>query len=102
MGQYSASNLNDEAPVFSLDKLPITSGRVGKVARHYARKLRLPLTAHVLRHTFATWSLRRSGNLYAVSKALGHSQVAQTEIYVSADVEDLRSTVEQLPGLESW
>lgn len=94
--------LDDQAPVFALDSTPIRPNRVGKIARRYARVLNLPLTAHVLRHTFATWMLRRSGNLYAVSKALGHAQLAQTQIYISADVEDLRPAVDNLPDLESW
>jgi site-specific recombinase XerD len=94
--------LDSSAPAFSLDQVAIEPNRVGKVARRYAIALSIPLTAHVLRHTFATWMLRRSGNLYAVSKSLGHSQVRQTEIYVSADVEDLRSALEQLPGVDGW
>ena len=94
--------LDSSAPVFSLDGQAILPNRVGKVARRYARELNIPLTAHVLRHTFATWMLRKSGNLYAVSKSLGHSQVRQTEIYVSADVEDLRGPLGLLPGIEDW
>lgn len=94
--------LDSSAPVFSLDGRPILPNRVGKIARSYARALGLPLTAHVLRHTFATWMLRKSGNLYAVSKSLGHAQLRQTEVYVSADVEDLRGPLESLPGVDGW
>ena len=31
------------------------------------------ITPHTLRRTFATWGVRRTGNLFAVSKLLGHS-----------------------------
>lgn len=92
----------DREPVFSLNGAPINPNRVGKVARKLAIRLHIPLTAHVLRHSFATWMLRRSGNIYAVSKSLGHSQLAQTQIYVSADVEELREALETLPGLDDW
>jgi site-specific recombinase XerC len=92
----------DSAPVFSLDENLIRPNRVGKIARRIALATGLPLTAHSLRHTFATHALRRSGNLYAVSKALGHSQVKQTEIYLAADVADSESAVESLPALDSW
>lgn len=107
LGQVLASwrevqQLDSNAPVFSLDGRPILPNRVGKIARGHARALGLPLTAHVLRHTFATWMLRRSGNLYAVSKSLGHAQLRQTEVYVSADVEDLRGPLESLPGVDGW
>lgn len=89
-------------PCFSLDGGALVAARIGKIARRVSRLSNVKFTAHVLRHTFATWSLRRSGNLYAVSKALGHAQVAQTEIYVSADPELLRNAVATLPALDAW
>lgn len=92
----------DNPPVFSLDGKAINPNRVGKIARRVARATGLPLTTHVLRHSFATHSLRKSGNLYAVSKALGHSQLRQTEIYLAADVSDSEAAVDSLPGLDSW
>lgn len=90
------------APVFSLDGRPISANRAGKIARRVAIATGLPLTTHVLRHTFATWALRRSGNVYAVSKALGHSQLKQTEIYLSAAPGDSAAAVAALPDLDSW
>jgi site-specific recombinase XerD len=92
----------DTAPVFSLDSTPIQPNRVGKIARRIALATGLPLTAHSLRHTFATHALRRGGNLYSVSKALGHAQVKQTEIYIAADESDTEAAVDSLPGLDSW
>lgn len=89
-------------PVFSLDGKPIAPGRVVKIAQHVRAASGVQFTTHELRHTFATWALRRSKNLYAVSKSLGHSQLRQTEIYVSAEVSDLRDAVNQLPGIADW
>lgn len=89
-------------PVFSLDGKPIQPNRVGKVARQVARACGVKFTAHCLRHSFATWMLRNSGNLYAVSKALGHADLKQTAIYLWADVQDLRGPLDSLPGLDSW
>jgi integrase len=94
--------LGDNAPVFSLDETPIQPNRVGKIARRIALATGLPLTAHSLRHTFATHALRRSGDIYAVSKALGHSELKQTQIYIAADVADSEAAVDSLPGLDSW
>ncbi|MFN8504276.1 tyrosine-type recombinase/integrase [Kouleothrix sp.] len=94
--------LDDNAPVFSLDGKPLRPARPGKIVARISAKCGVQFTTHMLRHTFATWTLRKSGNLYAVSKSLGHSQVRQTEIYVSAAVEDLREAVEQLPDIHDW
>lgn len=94
---------DDRTPVFRLvGSDPLDPNRVGKIAREYAELLNLPLTAHTLRHTFATWSLRKSGNLYAVSKALGHKHLTQTEIYLRSDPADSAPAVDALPGLDAW
>jgi len=92
----------DDLPVFSLDGVPIVSERAGKICREHSKALRVPFHTHSLRHTFATMMLRKSGNLYAVSKALGHLDIKQTEIYLSADVADIRAALDKLPGLEDW
>ncbi len=94
--------LESSAPVFSLDQVPIAPGRVVKIAQRVRLASSVQFTTHELRHTFATWTLRKSKNLYAVSKSLGHSQLRQTEIYVSAEVSDLRDAVNQLPGVADW
>ncbi|MEX2402412.1 MAG: site-specific integrase [Rhodothermales bacterium] len=39
---------------------------------------------HVARHSFADLARRKSGNLYAISKALGHSNLNITERYLSS------------------
>lgn len=94
--------LDQAAPVFALDQVAIRPARVGKVVRRIGKELALPLTAHILRHTFATWTLRRSRDLYGVSRALGHSRIGQTEVYVSADADMIRGTVGALPELGDW
>ena len=93
----------EEAPVFALvSKKPVRANQINRAARRVAASSGVAFTPHVLRHTFATQMLRRSGDLYGVSKALGHSQVAQTEIYLSADPEHIRATVDKLPGIDNW
>jgi site-specific recombinase XerD len=94
--------LGEASPVFSLDQVPIKPNRVGKIARRIALATGLPLTAHSLRHSFATHALRRGGNLYSVSKALGHAQLKQTEVYLAADESDSAPAVDSLPALDSW
>ena len=49
-------------------------------------------TPHEYRHTCGTLLYRRTKNIYAVAKFLGHSDVViTTKIYVHNDVEALRA-----------
>jgi integrase len=91
-----------DAPVFSLNGIEIKPTRVGKIAAQWRAAAGVRFSAHILRHTFATFALRGSKDVYAVSKALGHAQLKQTEIYISADVDQLRGAINTLPGIEGW
>jgi site-specific recombinase XerC len=95
-------SLDRDAPVFSLDGVQLVPDRIGKICRRLSHESGIPFTTHCLRHTFATWSLRQSGDLFAVSKALGHSQLQQTTIYLAADMNTTRRAVESLPDLGNW
>ncbi|MDT7858157.1 tyrosine-type recombinase/integrase [Rubrivirga sp. S365] len=63
---------------------------------------RVSLTPHVLRRTFATRTLRQSGDLRGVQELLGHATLATTEVYTHVDEAGLRHLVEDaavaLPG----
>lgn len=92
----------DGAPVFSLDGDPIVPNRVGKICARIRRATGLPLTAHALRHSFATWGLRECGDVYSVSKALGHSALKQTEYYLAGDLALSSRAIDALPGIGEW
>jgi site-specific recombinase XerC len=97
---------DEDAAVFGSvrrhDHRAITPNSMSKIARKVSRASGVRFTMHILRHTFATWTLRRSHDLYAVSKALGHLGLKQTEIYLSADTEQIAAAVGSLPGLGDW
>ena len=42
------------------------------------------LTMHVARHSWADFARRRNGNLFAISKTLGHRDLATTQAYLSS------------------
>jgi integrase len=45
-------------------------------------KISKVLTTHIFRHTFANTALTHNTDLYAISKALGHSSITKTETYL--------------------
>jgi len=55
------------------------------VVKEVANKARIavPVTAHVLRHTFATSALEKGISLAAVSRILGHDSLETTAIYLN-------------------
>lgn len=55
-----------------------------------------PITPHGLRHTFATRLYSRTGDLLLVQRALGHRQLATTEIYTHLVDGALEEALERL------
>ncbi len=56
------------------------------------------ISMHVSRHSFADYARRKSGNLYAISKTLGHSSLQITQSYLKSFDQD---AVDQLAD-ELW
>ena len=74
----------------------VTGGRVALTGDALQRRCNRTIKAcgidgtfHKLRHRFATVSLAATGNLLAVSRALGHSSPATTAIYAATTDSDL-------------
>ena len=70
-------------PPPTLPTIKVGSGAVAIRVKVLAKKVSKPeISCHWLRHAFASWSLHAGANLVDVSKALGHSSVAVTSLYL--------------------
>lgn len=57
------------------------------------------VTMHTARHTFAVLLLTRGVDIYTVSRLLGHTSIATTQIYADIVDERRRQAIQQLPKL---
>ncbi len=76
----------------------LTRMRVQQVLKDLAREAGVNparLSAHKLRHAFATHLLAHGADLRAVQKMLGHADISTTQIYTHVLEERLRQLVEQ-------
>ena len=75
---------------------PVDPQQVKRDCRRLGERIgsRFRLTPHVLRRTFATRTLRASGDIRAVQVLLGHASIQTTEVYTHVDEDGLRALVE--------
>lgn len=77
------------------------SATVGKTMRRAGLPKRL--TAHSLRHTFATRLIREGVGVEKVQKLMGHESMATTEVYVGIDMPQLKDAIAALPAVsKQW
>lgn len=84
-------------PYFALhDQFPVKKRRVQYIVKRIADRARIsvPVTPHILRHTFATLFLQKGGSLAALKKILGHDRLETTAIYLNLTDEHVRQEYE--------
>lgn len=76
----------------------ITPAYVNRVINDTVKKLKWSkhVSAHILRHSFASNLIKNGVNLVHVQKLLGHSNLKVTSIYTHANMEDLEESINTL------
>lgn len=75
----------------------LTYKSMGRIFERWLRKRSVHVSAHRLRHTFATELLRNGANIRHIQALLGHAGLETTEKYLGIAVHDLRSAIHCLP-----
>jgi integrase/recombinase XerD len=67
------------------DSVDLCIRQIQRIVARVANRARInkSVTPHILRHTFATLALQRNVSIAAVQKALGHTSIKTTEIYLN-------------------
>lgn len=77
---------------------PMHPKTVAEIFTRWLRARGLTITAHQLRHTFATELLRAGAPLPDIQHALGHSSLETTQVYLLVDASHLQKSIDLLPG----
>jgi integrase/recombinase XerD len=86
-----------DAPLFqSRSGDPVSDRHIRRLLNLWAglAEIMRPVHPHLLRHTFATSLLKKTGNLRLVQVALDHESPKTTAIYAHVADEELRAAIE--------
>ena len=77
--------------------------QITRKIRKYAEKagIKKKVTAHVLRHSFATHLLNGGADVRKIQLLLGHSSIKSTQIYLTLSTENIKKIYEKYHPLET-
>jgi site-specific recombinase XerD len=88
----------DHAVIEGRNGQPLNPKSFAHIFERWLVKLGLDITAHQLRHTFATELLRSGADLERIRQALGHRRLDSTQVYLNVTSDHLQEAVNLLPA----
>lgn len=87
--------------VLIFPNMPKGRCHLNRILKRWAKDagVKKDLSFHIARHTFATMTLKFCGNLYTVSKLLGHSKIETTAIYAKCVLDEKVQAVNAVPKI---
>lgn len=74
---------------YTVDGKKLTSNRWTSIIHNQCKKNEIKLTAYGLRHIFAINFLRNKGNIFALQRLLGHTDLSMTKKYIALSQVDI-------------
>jgi site-specific recombinase XerD len=86
------------AVIARADGQPLRPKSFAHILERWVASLGLDITAHQLRHTFASELLRHGADLERIRQALGHRNLDTTQVYLRITSEHLQGAIDLLPA----
>lgn len=93
----------DKQPVWISEKTGkrLTRSGLAQMLRKLSKRAGVTVTAHMLRRTFALWSLRSGMNIYVLQRLMGHEDIAILRRYLELVEDDLQQGHERFGAVDN-
>lgn len=89
----------DSLYFFALKRTGTVSGQyVNRILKEASKKAGIEkhVTSHILRHSFASYLVKKDTHVAVIQRLLGHSSVKTTSVYLHVNQDDLQEAVNQI------